>query len=65
MELCYNSPNRTNIITEVEWLRSRENYITGMTDREVEVRVAQSCPALCDPMDIESMEFSRPENWSG
>ena len=27
-----------------------------------EVKVAQSCPTLCDPM---SMEFSRPEYWSG
>ena len=30
MEFCYNSLNRTNIITEVEWLRSHEHYITGM-----------------------------------
>ena len=29
------------------------------------VKVAQSCPTLCDPMTIESMEFSRPEYWSG
>ena len=27
------------------------------------VKVAQSCPTLCNPM--ESMEFSRPEYWSG
>ena len=33
--------------------------------------VAQSCPTLCDPMDCSppvsplSMEFSRPEYWSG
>ena len=30
-----------------------------------EVKVVQSCPTLCDPMDIQSMEFSRPEYWSG
>ena len=29
------------------------------------MKVAQSCPTLCDPMDIQSMEFSRPEYWSG
>ena len=30
------------------------------------VKVAQSCPTLCDPMDyIQSMEYSRPEDWSG
>ena len=32
--------------------------------------VAQSCPALCDPMALAcqaplSMKFSRPEYWSG
>ena len=37
---------------------------------ETEVRVcpqksvAQPCPTLCDHMDL-SMEFSRPEYWSG
>ena len=30
------------------------------------VKVTQSCPTLCDPMDyIQSMEFSRPDYWSG
>ena len=29
------------------------------------VKVAQSCLTLCDPMTIQSMEFSRPEYWSG
>ena len=32
---------------------------------EETVKVAQSCPTLCNPMDIQSMEFSRPEYWSG
>ena len=26
--------------------------------------VIQSCLTFCDPMDIQSMEFSRPEYWS-
>ena len=30
-----------------------------------EVKVTQSCPTLCDPWTIQSMEFSRPEYWSG
>ena len=30
---------------------------------KMKVKVAQSCPALCDPMDF--TEFSRPEYWSG
>ena len=32
---------------------------------KVKVKVAQLCPALCDPMTIQSLEFSRPEYWSG
>ena len=31
--------------------------------KAVKVKVTQSCLTLCDPM--ESMEFSRPEYWSG
>ena len=26
------------------------------------MKVFQSCPTLCDPVDIQSMEFSTPEN---
>jgi len=37
-----------------------ENYCKLM-----KVKVAQSCPTLCDPWTIQSTEFSRPENWSG
>ena len=33
--------------------------------QEVKVKVTQSCPTLCDPMDYPVMEFSRPEYWSG
>ena len=29
------------------------------------VKVFQSCPTLCDRVDIQSMEFSKPEDWSG
>ena len=29
----------------------------------VEVKVVQSCPTVCNPMEF--MEFSRPEYWSG
>ena len=29
-----------------------------------EVKVTESCPTLCDPINW-SMEFSRPEHWSG
>ena len=32
---------------------------------KMKVLVTQSCLTLCDPVDIQSMEFSRPEYWSG
>ena len=33
---------------------------------EMKVKVAQLCLTLSDPMEtIQSMEFSRPEFWSG
>ena len=31
----------------------------------VKMKVAQSCPTLCGPMDYTVMEFSRQEYWSG
>ena len=35
------------------------------TDLEVFVKIAQLCPALCNPWTIQSMGSSRPEYWSG
>ena len=32
---------------------------------KVKVKFTQSYPILCNPMDIQSMEFSRSEHWSG
>ena len=32
---------------------------------KVKVKVAQFCLTLCDPMDAQSKDFSRPEYWSG
>ena len=29
------------------------------------MKVARSCPTLCNPMTVQSMEFSRSEYWSG
>ena len=31
----------------------------------IKVKAAQSCPTLCDPISIQSMEFSRPAYQSG
>ena len=44
---------------------STRDFQTPLISGKVKVKVAQSCPTLCDPMDIQSLEFSRPEYWSG
>ena len=36
-----------------------------ITEPPGKVKVAWLCPILCDPRTIQSMEFSRPEHWSG
>ena len=46
-------------------LSSRFFTTSGTWEREVKVKVTQSCPTLCDPMDYTVTEFSRPEYWSG
>ena len=48
----------------------KENDTTYLLDEKVKVKVTQWCPTLCNPMDCSpqdplSMEFSRPEYWSG
>ena len=32
---------------------------------KVKVKFAQLCLTFCGPMTVQSMEFSRPEYWSG
>ena len=50
------------ILTEVRWTGKDENHMISRL-----VKVAQLCPALCDPMDYTVhgilTEFSRPEYW--
>ena len=33
--------------------------------KKVKMKVSQSCPILCDPMEIQSMEFYRLGYWCG
>ena len=42
-------------------------HVTGieMIHYFLKLKVTQLCPTLCDPWTIQSMEFSRPEYWSG
>ena len=40
-------------------------YIRKESGPVLKVKAIQLCPILCDPMDIQSMAFSRPEYWSG
>ena len=37
----------------------------GLGIAKVKAKVAQSCPTLCEQWTLWSMEFSRPEYWSG
>ena len=55
--------NRFKGLDLIECLKNYgQRYMTLYT----EVKVTQSYPTLCDPMDyIQSMGFSRPEYWSG
>ena len=41
-------------------------FVNGNQEKVKKVKVTQLCLTLCDPMDCtQSMEFSRPEYWSG
>ena len=44
-------------------IQSHKHTVELVSVRESEV--SQSCLTLCDPKTIQSMEFSRPEYWSG
>ena len=35
------------------------------SEKKVKAKVPQSCPILCNRMEVQSMEFFRPEYWSG
>ena len=41
-------------------------FVIGNQEKVKKVKVTQSCLTLCNPMNCtQSMEFSRPEYWSG
>ena len=44
-------------------IQTQLKHVSTHAQGTVKVKVAQSCPTLCNRM--ESMEFSRPEYWSG
>ena len=47
------------------WSSSKEGHIVYMVRLEVKVKVTQWCPTFVTPWTIQSMEFFRPECWSG
>ena len=49
---------------EILGVREQRYIVLGQWVR-VEVKVTQSCPTLSNPVDAQSVEFSRPEYWSG
>ena len=56
--------NQQYLLHSLNFLYSRCIVYVNRYER-AKVKIAQSCLTLCDPMDIQSMEFSRPEYWSG
>ena len=58
-----------NPLWSEQWIWDHFSPVQGPSLKS-ESEVAQSCPPLCDPMDVaykvpSSMEFSRQEYWSG
>ena len=49
---------------ENETLEIFDAIMTENVPKVMKVKVAQSCPTLCNPMDCISVEFSTPEYWS-
>ena len=44
--------------------KTPRDLLVLLKNMNVNVKVTQSCPTLCDPVDQQSVEFSRPEYWS-
>ena len=56
------SLRRWHLSQDLKGVRKRALRISGRNAFQVmKVKIAQSCPTLCHPMTIPSMEFSRPE----
>ena len=55
---------RHNLLTQQQgnkFNKTSYNLLLGLQ----KVKVAQSCPAFCNPMDYIILDFSRPEYWNG
>ena len=59
IERFYQEEKKAEVLTSPYVLKS-ESEVRVCPQKSV----AQLCPTLCDPMDL-SMEFFRPEYWSG
>ena len=53
----------TMVLSQIIWKCLKSHTELTQSESEVKGKVARWCLTLCDPMD--SMEFSRPEYWSG
>ena len=53
------------MIQDVSFIIRQDITSTLFNNEKVKVKVTHSCPTLCAPWTIQSMEFSRPEYWSG
>ena len=61
-EQIFDFPISTALVRFVSWATKIFLFTNNFSPAIHKVKVAQSCPTLCDPM---SMKFSRPEYWSG
>ena len=53
-------------VTELKWCTIHTHIHTHThTPSQKKVKITQLCPTLATPWTIQSMEFSRPEYWSG
>ena len=59
------SPPRNKFSTDTFHPSVKSVWLSPLPDfpHVSEVKVTQSCPTLCDPMDY-TLEFSRPDYWS-
>ena len=56
--------NRRSMESRVHLSNSSSTHVVCVYTYVSEVKVAQSCPTLCNPMNYTVHELSRPEYWS-
>ena len=58
-------PGRQQVIPPSPYPLTLTILLSVFMKEKVKVQATQSCLTLCNPWTIQSIEFSRPEYWSG